>query len=103
MSVYTTPSAEHCNVAITQQCHDVTMTFSNFERAGLLSNPTPSESVYDPPVLSHLIHDLAWHSGDQRSQQGLWNVLEAGLYHQFNRAARSECIPPGVWSMSCNT
>jgi len=77
------------------------MTVPNLERTSLISDPTPSKLVDDPLVLSHLIHDLAWHSGDQENQQELWNVLEAGLHQQFDRAACSRCVfPVGVQSMS---
>lgn len=70
------------------------MAFPDFERANLVSDPTLSKSVYDLLVLSHLIHDLAWHSGDQGNQQGLWEILEARLHQQFNRAARSRSVLP---------
>jgi hypothetical protein len=68
------------------------MTFPNLERARLVSDPTPGESMHNLLVLSHLIHDIAWHLGDQRGQQELWKVLEARLNQQFNRAACSRCV-----------
>jgi len=86
-------------MAITQQRHDVTVAFPNFERTSLIGDPTPSESVYDLPVFSYLIHDLARHFGDQRDQQRLWNVLKARLHDEFGRAASSKHVfPNGTWS-----
>jgi len=80
------------------------MTFPNFECTRLISDPTPSKLVDDPLVLSHLLHDLARHSRDQGSQQEFWNVLEASLHQQFDRAARARrVLPVGVWSMSRST
>ena len=77
------------------------MTFPDFERTSLISDPTPGKSVNDPLVLSHLVHDLARHSGDQGNQQKLWDVLKARLHQQFDRAACARCIlPVEVWSMS---
>ena len=70
------------------------MTVPNFERTRLISDPTPSKLVHDPLVLSHLIHDLARHSGDQGDQQELWDVLEASLHKQLDRAACARCVLP---------
>jgi DNA-binding LytR/AlgR family response regulator len=48
--------------------------------------------MYDLLVFSHLIHNVAWHVGDEGNQQGLWKVLEERLDQQFNRASRSKGI-----------
>lgn len=84
-------------IVITQQSHDIAVTFPNLERTSFIGNPTFGESVYDFLVLPHLIHDLARHFGDQRNQQRLRKVLEARLDNQFNRAVGSRrVLPDGV-------
>ena len=76
------------------------MTFPNLERAGLVGDPIAGESMYDLLVLSHLVHDLSRHLGDQRGQQGLGNVLEARLHQQFKRAGCSRCVLPDTVSFA---
>lgn len=81
-------------IVITQQRHDIAVTFPNLERAGLIGNPASGKSVDDCLVLPHLIHDLARHFSDQRDQQRLREVLKARLHNQFDRTVGPKCVLP---------